>query len=252
MTLGKRDQHEAFDLHREISPAHHLRATDWANRVLDSTERSVAGALLSQANPVPTRPPQLRQLITDYVEQMLAVGDAVTRMMAVGLGDEHGHLQALTRDPWWIARLIHYPPSPGQQAPTSDPIGCGAHTDYGLLTIIGSETPGMHALEVLDTHGQWVKTAPPSGAFTCNIGDMMALISGGRYVSTRHRVLNDPCQARFSIPFFYEPAFDATISPRGITRGDTNEPPIVYGKHLLSKLAQNLLPTQDSTFTQKR
>jgi isopenicillin N synthase-like dioxygenase len=37
-----------------------------------------------------------------------------------------------------------------------------------------------------------------------------ACCAAGAYQSTPHRVINaDPARARVSLPFFYEPAFDA-------------------------------------------
>ena len=43
---------------------------------------------------------------------------------------------------------------------------------------------------------------------------MCEICNVGLYQSTPHRVLNaDPSRSRVSIPFFYEPAFDAQACP---------------------------------------
>lgn len=249
MTAGLQDLHEGFDLHRELPAQHPLRSTRWAEANLEIAERPLAASLLTQANPTLVAPPELQGLIDEYVRHMLIVGKATTQMMATALGSDGHQLSELTNDPWWTMRLIHYPAAQSGSSKNSnggddgsvEPVGCGAHTDYGLLTIIASATPGVQALEVQDVGKRWVKAAPPAGAFTCNIGDMMAHITGGRYVSTPHRVISHPSRARISVPFFYEPTFDALITSAADSTAP-NRRTVVYGKHLLSKLAHNLAP----------
>ena len=63
---------------------------------------------------------------------------------------------------------------------------------------------------------------------------------------TAHRVINaDPSRSRVSLPFFYEPAFEAVVaplpqlagaSPGGAARGLK---PVRYGRHLESKVLSN-------------
>lgn len=46
----------------------------------------------------------------------------------------------------------------------------------------------------------------------CNVGDMLKVYTNGLYEPTPHRVINaDPSRSRVSIPFFYEPAFEAQV-----------------------------------------
>jgi len=44
-----------------------------------------------------------------------------------------------------------------------------------------------------------------------NAGDMLAEITKGAIRSAPHRVINRAGVARYSIPFFYDPDFDATF-----------------------------------------
>ena len=61
-----------------------------------------------------------------------------------------------------------------------------------------------------NARGEWITANPVPGSFVCNVGDMLRVYSNGAYQSTPHRVINsDPSRSRVSIPFFYEPAFDA-------------------------------------------
>lgn len=51
------------------------------------------------------------------------------------------------------------------------------------------------------------------GAFICNIGDMLSEWTRGAYQSTLHRVCHSSDTLRISVPFFFEPNWDAFISP---------------------------------------
>ena len=60
---------------------------------------------------------------------------------------------------------------------------------------------------------------------------------------TAHRVINaDPTASRVSIPFFYEPAFEAMVAPLSqLVTPDRPacSGPIRYGTHLENKVLQN-------------
>lgn len=73
------------------------------------------------------------------------------------------------------------------------------------------------------------------GSVVVNIGDLMAKVSGGRWVATNHRVRSvspDPdsvAKGRYSVPFFFEPGLDCIVQS---IQGDE----VVYGEHLLEKM----------------
>eukprot|EP00957_Ditylum_brightwellii_P038831 2934920-Ditylum_brightwellii.AAC.1 len=76
-------------------------------------------------------------------------------------------------------RLLHYPPTlhqqpqkqEGQQRRQQQQLGCGAHTDYGLFTILSQDDIG--GLQILNGGGEWIKATPIPGSFVINVGDMM-------------------------------------------------------------------------------
>ncbi|KAK9819032.1 hypothetical protein WJX74_007795 [Apatococcus lobatus] len=181
---------------------------------------------------------------------------------------------------YWVARVIHYPPLPKQAVdlssqPTSNgnaaageavssrppedggacrdesglteiarsvQLSCGEHSDYGLLTIVNQED-GISALQAKNSKGQWVSADPIPGAFVCNIGDMLKVWSNGLFQPTVHRVINsDPAKSRVSIPFFYEPAYEAVVEPLP-QLCSADRPPryaaIRYGDHLEGKVLNN-------------
>ena len=67
-------------------------------------------------------------------------------------------------------------------------------------------------LEVKTERG-WIAAPPIDGSLVCNIGDMLDRLTGGLYRSTPHRVSNRSGRGRLSMPFFFDPAFDARIVP---------------------------------------
>jgi isopenicillin N synthase-like dioxygenase len=55
--------------------------------------------------------------------------------------------------------------------------------------------------------------APPNpNNFIINAGDMLAEITAGKIRSAPHRVINRAGIGRYSIPFFYDPDFDARFA----------------------------------------
>lgn len=59
----------------------------------------------------------------------------------------------------------------------------------------------------------WISADPIPGTFICNIGDMLSMWTGGIYKSTQHKVVHCNPDMRVSIPFFFDPNWDARIEP---------------------------------------
>ncbi len=74
----------------------------------------------------------------------------------------------------------------------------------------------LGGLQVLQGANGWRDVRAIPGSFVVNIGDLMVLWTGGRWVSTMHRVANPErhqTSSRLSIPFFYQPNHDAVVIP---------------------------------------
>jgi len=72
------------------------------------------------------------------------------------------------------------------------------------------------------------------GSVVVNIGDLLAKVSGGRWVATKHRVrsserVGEASKGRYSIPFFFEPGMNCVVESVG---GEE----VVYGKYVLEKM----------------
>jgi isopenicillin N synthase-like dioxygenase len=134
-------------------------------------------------------------------------------LFALGLGLGAGHLRPLFAKPLTQLRLLHYPPQP----PEADALGVEAHTDPGFFTILLQDQVG--GLELRNRAGKWVAAPPIPASFIINVGDMMQFWTGGRFVSTPHRVANRTGRDRLSMPFFVNPDYAATIVPLDPARG---------------------------------
>lgn len=167
--------------------------------------RVAAGRPLHGANLFPRRPAGLRDAVLAYMDQMARLGQAILGAVAVALGlDRHWFGDHLTADPTLLFRIFRYPPG----APDHDGRwGVAEHTDYGLLTLLG--TDGHGGLEVR-TPGGWIGAPPLGDALVCNLGDMLERLTGGRYRSTAHRVPVTG-EDRLSFPFFLDPSWDAVV-----------------------------------------
>ncbi len=144
-----------------------------------------------------------------------------------------GHFDAFMRHPTCTTRLLHYPPQPAVVAPGQ--IGCGAHTDWGALTLLAQDDAG--GLQVQRRDGSWLDVAPVPGAFVVNIGDLMARWTHDRWRSTMHRVVNRAAgRERFSIAYFFDLDAEAVITPllSCVPAGEVPRyGPITAGEHLV-------------------
>lgn len=176
MTQGKRDLHEAVDMFRELS------AQKLADPRLQSlvARRPELQQVLAGKNVWPAAFD--RALIERYIISMHELGAAVMRAIALSLGlpQEHFHEEHLTDDPFWILRFIHYPAAAhcrdahGREA---EGLGCGAHTDYGCLTIVcQDDTPD--SLQVRRKHGRWLGSSKMCNPLLPNPAKKKTKISG--------------------------------------------------------------------------
>jgi isopenicillin N synthase-like dioxygenase len=216
------DLKEGFDLMRELGPD-------------DPDVR--AGKPLHGPNQWPAEDvlPGFRRSILNYYAAMEALGQRLLRGMALSLDLDEGFFAGKTQKALAYLRLLHYPPQQGMIDERE--IGCGAHSDYGCLTILAQDAVG--GLQLRNSAGEWIEAPPIPGTFVINLGDQMARWTNERFQATPHRVINRSGRERYSIPFFFDPDFDAVIECLPSCQGPGNparHAPITGGEHLLSML----------------
>ncbi|MFT6433058.1 MAG: isopenicillin N synthase-like dioxygenase [Candidatus Azotimanducaceae bacterium] len=133
-------------------------------------------------------------------------------------------------------RLLHYPPTE-ISAIEDGQLGAGAHTDYGMITLLFQN--GVGGLQVQD-EGEWVDVDPVDGAIVVNTGDLMERWTNGRFKSTLHRV--QPLignSSRYSIAMFVDP--DTATPVEVLQSCITGDSPAKYekitaGEHIQEKI----------------
>lgn len=140
-----------------------------------------------------------------------------------------------------VLRMNNYALPSGRVVGDVDPIGMGAHTDYGIVTVLWADSvPG---LQVLGPDGVWHDVQPVDGALLVNVGDLTARWTNDRWLSTLHRVkppvVDGVIRRRRSAAYFHDGNIDAVIStiPTCVSPDGRHYPPISIGEHLSIKLA---------------
>jgi isopenicillin N synthase-like dioxygenase len=148
--------------------------------------------------------PGFRAAVESYFDAIMALGDRLLGPLALCLDLPPAELRARYRKPVAFMRLFHYPPDSNV---AENEFGAAEHKDYGFLTILAQDSAG--GLEVRSPEGALVLAPPRPGHFIVNAGDMLSEITAGAIRSAPHRVINRAGVGRYSIPFFYDPDFDA-------------------------------------------
>lgn len=173
-----------------------------------------------------------------YFTAMLGMARLLLRGLALSLDLPEDHFAAFAADPVATLRLLHYPPQPANPAPSEK--GCGAHTDFGAVTLLLQDEVG--GLQVWDHDlNRWIDAAPMPGAYLVNLGDLIARWTNGRYRSTLHRVINSSGQERYSVPFFFlgNPAWPIAPMPGCLGEGETAiYPTVTVDAHLRERYAR--------------
>lgn len=173
--------------------------------------------------------PGFQEDVLAYYRHVTGIGRRLFGAFALALGLKEQYFDRLLRHPPSQLRMIHYPLDPTAE----DRPGIGAHTDYECFTLLFATASG---LQIVDKQGAWVDVPLIDGTMIMNIGDMMEIMSNGRYVATRHRV-RKVREQRYSFPLFHACDYDHVVAP--IVRGEMPRyAPLKGGDHLFSQTAQ--------------
>ena len=179
--------------------------------------------------------PLFQSTMEEYHSKMSAIAFRVVQLLALALGLDSSYFDSFFQDDRSIAtlRLLHY--DKRQSKPEDGVYACGAHSDYGMITLL--LTDEQSGLQIFHD-GQWIDVPPRPSAFVVNLGDMLERWTNGLMKSTKHRVLTSGENERYSIPFFYDPAFETVVKCLDVCTGADNPPrfpPTTAGEHLVGK-----------------
>lgn len=194
-----------------IAPIRFSSNEDGSNPV--RYEAFLAGPEVAEASPLvwpnlwPERPPGFAEAIRAYYSGVTEITDALLRCLGLTLAGSEDALLDVFRQPMTNISLLHYFPRPAGSEEDAN----RGHHDTNCLTILLPDPIG--GLEVLRRDDRWLPAPPLPDCFTCNIGTMLALWSGDRFRSTRHRVHPPRGRDRYSIAYFASPGHDTLVEP---------------------------------------
>ena len=225
VTAGEADYSEIFTVCKDV-PLHDTRVrANWPCH-----------------GPAPWPDAEYRDAMTLFMDELGGIGERLLRLTALGLGLRHMNvLTDLTRDGWHHMRVLRFPAlSPRASR------GIGAHTDYGLLVIAAQDDVGglyvrppvpgetrkrnwrrdESSAGMYENEEPWTFVKPVPNVLTVFPGDILQFMTGGRLLSTPHKVrLNT--RERFALAYFHEPNFEAHARPLFEDSGEC----IQYGEH---------------------
>lgn len=194
----------------------------------------VAGTPLHGPNQWPALP-GFREAVEAYRAASIEAARRMQRALAMALDLDPDFFVDQPGETMYHLRLIHYPPM-DRLTPEPGQLGCGAHTDYGTLTLLADD--GVGGLQVRERSGEWIDVSVPDGQLVVNLGDLMAIWTNDRWVSNPHRVVNALGVDRYSSPLFVTPPFHLRIETLETCLDDGETPrhePMVTGPYLLSR-----------------
>ena len=159
-------------------------------------------------------PAELEEPLSAIFAAGVLAGRSTLRCLArsLDLPDDETFARAISSLDQCSLRAVHYP---GGVAPLAN--RCGAHTDFGLCTLLLNEHDGPPGLQAENNAtGEWRHVMPPDGAQDggvgvafVNLGGQLERWSNDEVVATRHRVVApaDPAEAarsRFVIALFID------------------------------------------------
>jgi isopenicillin N synthase-like dioxygenase len=191
LTKNTRDWKQIFD----CGPQH-----DWALRT-----------------PWPAEPPGFRPAVSTFVASCERLAFRLLAAISLNLGMPADHLADGFRPHHAsFLRLNYYPVCPeaahpsGLQTPSAGHLGVNHHTDAGALTLLlQDDQPGLEIFR----NGRWHLVEPRPDALVINVGDIVQVWSNDRYRAALHRVRASVDRARYSAPFFFNPADHTTYAP---------------------------------------
>ncbi|MBO6564286.1 MAG: isopenicillin N synthase family oxygenase [Pseudomonadales bacterium] len=178
-----------------------------------------------------------RDIATDFYQKCLEGAYRIQRVFSEALSQEKEFFVQYHSGENVSLRFLYYPAA-GVTEIEHEQLGAGAHTDYGMITLLFQQ--GVAGLEVQDSEGHWHEVEPESDAIVMNTGDLMERWTNGRYRSTPHRVQPTiGAEDRYSIALFVDPdtetpvkVLDSCLSPGESPR----YPEVTAGEHIQERI----------------
>ncbi|KAJ0743461.1 putative gibberellin 2-beta-dioxygenase [Helianthus annuus] len=166
---------------------------------------------------VANQPTNFRCAVDDYIQAVKELTSELLEILALGLSLPDTNvisrlIQDVDSDSCF--RVNHYPgvKPESNQAKPDHRIGFGEHSDPQIFTILRSnDVPG---LQISTVDGLWIPVTTEPTDFCVFVGDVLEVLTNGRFKSVRHRVMaNKSNRSRMSMMYFAAPSLNEWISP---------------------------------------
>ena len=187
----------------------------------------------------PSEPSDLQTIWLEYYQALEALATQLMQAFALSLGLAEHHFDRLVDQHASYLRATRYPeldtPLPRGQ------VRAGEHCDYGSLTILWTQAPGLQ----IQCDGEWQDVPVLPEGLIVNLGNLMATWTNDRWCSTLHRVVpyfhDGVAPYKSSLVFFHIPNWDAEIACLPNCMGADNPakyPPVTTGDFVMDLIAK--------------
>ncbi|RID80784.1 hypothetical protein BRARA_A03420 [Brassica rapa] len=176
--------------------------------------------VLKDLNKWPSIPSNIREVMDEYGEELVKLGERLTRVLSSNLGLKEEQLKEAFggEDVGACMRVNYYPKCPRPELA----LGLSPHSDPGGITIL---LPDDKVVGLQVRYGDtWITVNSHPHAFIVNLGDQIQILSNSIYKSSEHRVIVNSQKERVSLAFFYNPKSDIPIQPLQQLVTSTNPP----------------------------
>ncbi|KAL9245311.1 hypothetical protein vseg_018977 [Gypsophila vaccaria] len=140
-----------------------------------------------------------RNEIIEWDKEVVKLGELLLGLFSEGLGTSVDRLKELSCLEGRVMVGHYYPYCPEPEKT----VGIASHADPGIFTVLLQDQVG--GLQIKHD-GKWIDVKPIPGAIVINVGDLLQILSNGKYTSVDHRVYANPLQEpRVSIAVFFNP-----------------------------------------------
>lgn len=139
-----------------------------------------------------------REAASEFYKEMRSAGVRLSEAICESLGMDFSLLQEVLGQGSLAISANYYPPCPDP----SLTLGLSGHSDANSFTLLFQDEVG--GLQVRKDDG-WVVVKPVPGARIVNVGDVVEILTNGKFKSIEHRVVTNSEKPRMTIACFFAP-----------------------------------------------